>query len=683
MRSHAAHALVRALATRPLTTPARTVDGKSELTQYVANLALEAGFSAEHVEIFEDDLGALLSGGGGFVFSPFSGDDVFVVVEGGRRVVVFLDAAGQRVEVPRAEAERTLASAGVERIRRTAARLGNSGIGGDERLVRALRRELSKSSPVGWGYVLRPNVAETIPRLMKSLRFGSYAAKLLALSGAQSVLTTLAWAIIGSLAIAGRAETGSLLGWALLSVTATMIQVVATRFVGRFTIRAATALRERLLEGALNLDPEGLGSFGLGGLMVIATQADAFLNSVVVLFLALLGVLTNLVAAAVVLSMAPMPLLTISLLMGFVLGVVATAWRVAKLARNQQQQRMDLTTDMVERMLGHRTRLVQQTPNSWHAGEDEAVHAYALDSRRFDRLTVALRAAPRAYYLLATGAAFLVLVAGPNQVTLALSIGGMTLGMGALAALVELVLSAGSLHALWRAIQPVVADSKLPEVGAAVSIPDDVTSGAEGSTLVELRGVHFGYPSRARPVLHDASLVIAPRDRVLVEGPSGGGKTTLAALLTGMRKPDAGLVLVGGMDQHTIREPELRRLIASAPQFYKNHIFAESLAFNLLLARAWPPEDEDVREATQVAEELGLGPLLERMPAGIHQNVGDTGWQLSHGEKSRVYLARALLQRAPLLVLDETFGALDPDNLRQCMQVVLERAQTLVVVTHR
>jgi ATP-binding cassette subfamily B protein len=70
------------------------------------------------------------------------------------------------------------------------------------------------------------------------------------------------------------------------------------------------------------------------------------------------------------------------------------------------------------------------------------------------------------------------------------------------------------------------------------------------------------------------------------------------------------------------------------------------------------------------------------MPAGLHQRVGATGWQLSHGERSRVFLARALLQRAPLTVLDESFAALDPETLHQALQCALKRTQALIVIAH-
>jgi ATP-binding cassette subfamily B protein len=170
-------------------------------------------------------------------------------------------------------------------------------------------------------------------------------------------------------------------------------------------------------------------------------------------------------------------------------------------------------------------------------------------------------------------------------------------------------------------------------------------------------------------VLEAVGFELAHGDRVLLTSPSGGGKSTLVSLMNGLRKPSTGTLILEGR-------------VATAPQFHENHVFTESFAFNLVMGRAWPPSGADLREAEALCRELGLGELLEKMPGGMNQMVGDTGWQLSHGEKSRLFLARALLQGSDLVLLDESFAALDPENLRQALLTARERASSLVVVAH-
>ena len=70
------------------------------------------------------------------------------------------------------------------------------------------------------------------------------------------------------------------------------------------------------------------------------------------------------------------------------------------------------------------------------------------------------------------------------------------------------------------------------------------------------------------------------------------------------------------------------------------------------------------------------------MPSGIMQMVGETGWQLSHGEKSRIFIARSLLQKADLVILDESLGSLDPENLSRSLACATKRAATLLVIAH-
>ena len=195
------------------------------------------------------------------------------------------------------------------------------------------------------------------------------------------------------------------------------------------------------------------------------------------------------------------------------------------------------------------------------------------------------------------------------------------------------------------------------------------------------RGLAYSHAGRS-PVLAGCDLIVARGERVLLQGASGAGKSTLAAILAGLRKPETGLVLVGGLDRASVGAHGWRRRVAFAPQFHENHMFGAPLAFNLLMGRGWPPSRDDLAAAAAICGELGLGDLVERMPGGLFQQVGEIGWQLSHGERSRVFLARALLQDADVVVLDESLAALDPENLAIVIRCVEARTRTAIVIAH-
>ncbi len=199
--------------------------------------------------------------------------------------------------------------------------------------------------------------------------------------------------------------------------------------------------------------------------------------------------------------------------------------------------------------------------------------------------------------------------------------------------------------------------------------------------LIDADSLTYRYQPQSEPVLRGASLTIHHGERILVEGPSGGGKSTLASLLVGLRKPDSGLLLLNGLDRHTLGDA-WHQFATEAPQFHENHVLSGTIGFNLLMGRNWPATDEELKEASDLCVELGLGGLLERMPSGMMQTIGETGWQLSHGERSRIFLARALLQDAQLTILDESFAALDPETLETCLACALRRARTLIVIAH-
>ena len=217
-------------------------------------------------------------------------------------------------------------------------------------------------------------------------------------------------------------------------------------------------------------------------------------------------------------------------------------------------------------------------------------------------------------------------------------------------------------------------------VAVLPSEAEDASTGRRG--VLVGREVTFSYPGRLDPVLRGCNIEIRSGERILLEGPSGSGKSTLGALLCGLRQPTGGLLLLGGFDHHSLPSRRWRQRAASVPQSHENHILSAPLLFNIAMARRWPPHANDQREIEDICRELGFSDLLARMPTGIQQMVGDSGWQLSHGERSRLCVARALMQPADIRVLDESFAALDPETLDRVLECVVRRSKTLIVVSH-
>jgi len=375
------------------------------------------------------------------------------------------------------------------------------------------------------------------------------------------------------------------------------------------------------------------------------------------------------------------------LLLLWVIVTMAISRRYFKERRHWTHERVNLTNDLVEGMVGHRTRLAQQPLECWHHAEDQSLDNYHASSRKMDRTSVLLAVlAPRGWLVIGMIGLAGVLIRGNSPTSaLAVSLGGILLAYAALRRLTGGIGQLTDAVVAWKQVAPIFHAAADSYAGAPVStLPHSLSTHSlqPGELMLDARDLVFRYPHRAEPVINGCSIRIFAGDRLLLEGPSGGGKSTLASLIEGLRAAESGLLLVRGLDRRTLGDQNWRRLVVCAPQFHENHVLSETFAFNLLMGRQWPASPADLAECEAICRELGLGELLERMPAGLMQMVGETGWQLSHGERSRLFIARSLLQRADLVVLDESFAALDPENLRRALNCVLERTTTLMVIAH-
>lgn len=514
---------------------------------------------------------------------------------------------------------------------------------------------------------------------------------LLFMHAAQQLLTLFGWWVIGQGALQGHFEWAWISAWALLLYSAIPFQMFVIWIQSRIGLDAGALFKTRLLYGTLHLDPEEIRHEGIGHFLGRIMESEAF--EMLVLsggFQALVAVI-ELATALVVLALGPGGFVLAAVYGLWITLTVWFIWRYVRANRLWVDTYRSMTNDLVERMVGHRTRVAQEDHDRWHDGEDQFLARYLGVSQRLDFIGVQLNGfTNRGWQVVGlTGLALAFVTAPFDTAQLALGIAGVVLASQALSKLVAGISSIAGMVVAWEQVAPLFKAARRSQTSVArpsrqaFSLSQGVTTGLDADEpLLVARDLFFCYPRQQRPVLQACSVSIRTGDRILLEGPSGGGKSTLAALLVGLRRPQSGLLLLHGLDQATLGIGAWRKRLAAAPQFHENHVLTETFAFNLLMGRRWPATANDLQEAETVCRELGLGPLLERMPAGLQQMVGESGWQLSHGERSRLFIARALLQNADLIVLDESFAALDPDNLQQAVRCVLERAKTVLVVAH-
>jgi ABC-type multidrug transport system fused ATPase/permease subunit len=224
----------------------------------------------------------------------------------------------------------------------------------------------------------------------------------------------------------------------------------------------------------------------------------------------------------------------------------------------------------------------------------------------------------------------------------------------------------------------------------AVAMPD-------GPVSVSFDGVRFSYPSAERvslasleevatldtrggtEVLHDVSFRVEPGRMVALVGTSGSGKSTIAALAPRLYDVDAGAVRLGGVDVRDLSFEAIRSTLGLVTQ--DGHLFHDTVRENLRFARPEASDDE-LWVALRTAR---LAPLIESLPDGLDTVVGERGYRFSGGERQRLTIARLLLARPRVVILDEATAHLDSTSEAEVQAALADAlvGRTSIVIAHR
>ncbi|SEK94574.1 ABC transporter ATP-binding protein [Nonomuraea pusilla] len=349
--------------------------------------------------------------------------------------------------------------------------------------------------------------------------------------------------------------------------------------------------------------------------------------------------------------------------------------RYMRISRKVQDEQGDLATFVEESAIGVRTvKAFGRRHHVYDRYDDAALTVYSssMDKVRLSaRFFAFLEVIPNATLAL-------VLLLG------ALAVGAGSLTLGTLVAfttlMLQLVWPIASLGWILAMAQEAgtSADRVMEVMDTVPAISGGTTVLSEPRGHLRFEGVEFRFPGADRPVLRDVWLEVRPGETVAVVGATGSGKTTLTALVPRLLDPTAGRVTIDGHDVRDLTLPCLRSVVATA--FEEPTLFSMSVRENLTLGRP-DATDEEVEAAIRTAQAM----FVHDLPWGLDTRIGEQGLSLSGGQRQRLALARAVLTRPRVLVLDDTLSALDVETealVEEALRQVLRDA-TGIVVAHR
>lgn len=194
---------------------------------------------------------------------------------------------------------------------------------------------------------------------------------------------------------------------------------------------------------------------------------------------------------------------------------------------------------------------------------------------------------------------------------------------------------------------------------------------------LEFRNVSFQYPAAKMPVLRNISFIVKPGETVAILGATGSGKTSLFQLIPRLYDPDYGEVLFDGMDIKELKLESLRKQIGVVPQ--EAHLFTGSVRENI----AWGKEDASQEEIIRAAVSAQIHDTVMKLPKQYDTILGQKGVNLSGGQKQRLSIARALVRKPRILLLDDSTSALDLETEAKLLRALKKYTCTTLIITQK
>lgn len=551
-------------------------------------------------------------------------------------------------------------------------------------LLSAIQREARSHDDVrvGWLCAATPSAA------LSDYVFTRTTKRSLILAGighlAQIAFYVWSWYFLGRIIVTDNWSPALVSLWVLSLVSSGLCLFATNWLQSTVSLNMSSSIKSYLLHRLVHAEAGRIRRRGLGGLFSSALDASVLDNTNVTT-----GVNLALAAVEVLLIVAVVWLVQDSALVSLaatltVVGIVVFSARYYQRFERWKSARLDVAGAFAEETLGHRTRSIyggheasrEKFGSLWRAQDRAAIE--------LDRLAAGLKVAPKLWLLVGLGLTMYAFAAeaGLDRVTVLLVQLGLVLLL--YQTLMSLTEQAAQLiqgvSAFRRVSREFGAASRRPARPLAAQLSAQ-SSSQQNSSLV-LSGVSYSYPNTEQMAVANIELALSGEERVVVTGQSGSGKSTIGELIGGRLTADKGSILLNGLDYPSTGFGLWQQAVCCVPQSQRNHIYSGTLEFNLLVGRAWPPAAADRAAAVSVCESLGLMPLIEKLPAGLQQMVGDSGWQLSQGEKARVYIARALLQQPAVLLLDEPLDALDGANAGLALEALSRHRNPLIIIAH-